>query len=138
MAAVDENFRTKLVALLPADTPIEEGKISQFDGPTRVWFRRASEKTELHLDGSPGLTTTEFDLEVHSIDIDESQKLAALIRVPATRGGLDGFQGTMGDMDVAGVFVADQDDNYQPQVSLNTDEGYFVPALKITVIFDGG
>ncbi len=137
MAAVDENFVVALASVLPNGTVIEESTISEDKAQTRVWFRRADEETELHLDGTEGLTTTEFDVEVHSTDIDEAQELAAAIKAPVARDGLHGFQGTMGDMEVAGVFVSNQDDSYQPK-GLNADDGFFVPALKVKVMFDGG
>lgn len=124
---IDENFYS-LLATLASPYAVEEAKVSEFQGQTRVWFQRSGEKTERHLDGSAGLTTTEFDVEVHSTDISTSQDLA-----DALKAGLDAYYGTMGAQAVDGIFVEDHDDNYVPK-GLMGDAGFFVPALKVTVM----
>ncbi len=74
---IDEDFRTLLAATLPTGVVIEKGKISEEQIPIRVYYQRSQENTDLDLDGTGGLATTVFDVEVAALDDDATVQAMA-------------------------------------------------------------
>jgi len=95
---------------------------------TRIWFARRSEEKELTVSGGDLLTTTNFDLECISTDIDSAIDLADVVKAE-----LHGYQGTFGSGYVGAVFVTDHTDDYEPY-NLSEDEGCHVAALDIEIL----
>ncbi len=92
---IDEDFRTLLVNLLPTNTTIEKGKISSEDVDTRVYMQRTSAEQDLDLDGTGGLITTTFAVEVGTVDEDTSQTMIAQLKSPSlTLAALSGAANT--------------------------------------------
>lgn len=88
---IDEDFRTLLLVLLPADTVVEKGTISDAQPTTRVYFQRATTNVELDLDGTAGIAESVFDVEVASLSDDTAQEMVDQIKQGnATLGVLNG------------------------------------------------
>lgn len=108
--------------------PVQQDVISANDASARVWFQRSEANTELFTDGSPGLTTTTFNAEVATLNIDQTQTEASNIRT-----ALNGYRGWMGLDFVKAVFVLDAADDYIPR-NLMADEGFHVAAFVVQII----
>ena len=73
-----------------------------------VVFRRSGRVEELTLAAEGGLVETQLDVECRGATPDESERLA-----DAVHEALNGYIGTWGQRAIPGVFVEDQDDDYQ-------------------------
>ena len=95
--------------------------------PFAVFFRRGHQHLE-ELDPPLGEEPFQvsFDLECVSLDLGESQDLAAAFR------GLHNYSGVMGSGAVQGIFIEDQDDDYQPRIAAE-DGAVHVAALQIEI-----
>lgn len=135
---IDEAFRAKIVALLPAgytEVPVQKGKISATQPETRIQFDRATEDQETFLDGSTvGLGDVTFDVEIQALSDDDTQAIVAGIKgmQPA---GLNAFRGLVSGIFIHGIFTGDHGDQYQPRL-LSADEGFSVATFQAQVIFD--
>jgi hypothetical protein len=87
---IDEDFRTLLLTLMPAATPIEKGNISMEQLPTRVYYELSGGNREVLQGGALGMQETVFDIEVAAIDEDNTQDLMDRIKNGVVRTTLDG------------------------------------------------
>lgn len=136
MADLAENLRTVIVGStaivaefgsMAAPYAVIQGWEPQEDTLPRIHFARSSFSEEVDLSGDGGLTEQQFDLEVISDDLDESQDIAH-----AARKFLNGKRGTFGTQTVQGVFVEDHNDDYIPK-GVVSEEAYHVAALAVTI-----
>ncbi len=95
----------------------------------RIWYGRGGEENERELDGTSGLITSQWNVEVISDDLDECQDIAA-----AVRGYLDAKRGAFGTQTVLGTLVEEQNDEYTPQ-GVGSEEGFNVAALSVTIYY---
>lgn len=128
---IDGELRTKLLTLVTC--PISQNTIYQGTEPLRVWYIRAGSKTERHMDGSLAYTEIQYDIEVHSTDINETSTTVETIK-----NGLDGTYGNWGAVHVHGCWVEDHNDTYEYQgittESLNAALPLNVAAVKLKII----
>lgn len=123
---IDVSFETFLKTL--TDFPVQQDVISEAITEDRVWFRRSEANTELFLGGQHGLTTTIFDVEVMSLDIDSAQAEGAAIQA-----GLHGYLGTMGSDLVLLAECHDQEDDYLAK-NMGDDTGLHIVAFAAEII----
>jgi hypothetical protein len=76
--------------------------------------------------GDPAFSHT-YAVEVVSDDDTEADDVATLVRA------LDGSSGTFGGRTIQGLFVEEQNDDYEPK-AIGSDEGYHIPALSVEVV----
>lgn len=107
---------------------IQQNTIAETSPSTRIWYQRRGHETELANNGQPLLSETNFDLEVHSLDIDEAQEIAQ-----AVKDALHGYSGLLGNTFALMVEVSDHDDSYIPK-GPDVDEGQHIAALLIRII----
>lgn len=95
--------------------------------PFAVFFRRGHQHTE-ELDPAQGEEPFQvsLDLECASLDLGESQDLADAFRA------LHNYSGPMGSGTVQGIFIEDQDDDYQPRLA-SEDGAVHVAALQLEI-----
>jgi hypothetical protein len=79
----------------------------QFKLPYIV-FRRRGRVEQLTLGGEGGVIETELDVECRAATLDAAEDLADILH-----GLLNGERGTWGARTILGVFVTDQDDEYE-------------------------
>lgn len=133
---LDLDLLAYLNAHVTGPPPIEQNKIAEdYTSTPAIMFVRRPSNQDVFLDGSPGLSETEYDFEIYGIDIDAVNTLAdGLVKPVSSAGLLNGFQGAMGDTEVLAAFVSDQSDDYTPKVDLNTDEGLHVVSFALKII----
>lgn len=73
-----------------------------------IVFRRRGRSEQLALGGEGGLVETELDVECRAATLDGAEDLADILH-----GLLNGYRGTWGSRAILGVFVNDQDDEYE-------------------------
>ena len=136
MASLGEDIRSTIVgstAILAqfagAAKPhaVEQNSYPENAPDPRIYFRRARQETDRYLDGTAGVTESEWDLEVIGTGDDEVLDLAEVMR-----GVLDGHRGAFGGRSVQAVFVEDQDDDYFPR-GIGDEEGFTVAALRLRI-----
>ena len=134
--ALDEDLRTEIIAASTTlGTRVHQNIVPEHQGNTfpRCWFQRISQEDLLAVDGSRiDLKRTEYTVEFISEDIDEAIAAANAVAEHTDQGGLLAKRGTFGAGTVQGVFITDQDDDYQPR-GIGADEGAHVSALAITI-----
>lgn len=135
MAALDENLRTELAAIAAAAAgtavPVEQNKVSEETAKAlRIWYHRSSDDPQTLLSGDATVRETHYDVEVQGPDVAAVETLASAIL--ATTTGLNGKRGTFGADTVLGVFVEDQDDDYE-YGGFDTDEGWHAAALDVQI-----
>lgn len=93
-----------------------------------IYLKRTSFRHERHLEqtGDPAFSHT-FAVEVIAENEEEADELADLIR------GLDGTSGTFGGRTIQGMFVDDQDDDYEP-MQIGSDLGWHKPIFSVEVV----
>lgn len=93
-----------------------------------IYLKRTSFRHERCLGdtGDPAFSHT-FAVEVIAENEEEADELADLIR------GLDGASGTFGGRTIQGMFVEDQDDDYEPK-AIGSDLGWHIPAFSVEVV----
>lgn len=125
---IDADFRAKLVTL--TELPVQEGVIDDGTRPPWVWYRRSAEETDLDLDGTPGLTTTTFDVEVVGPDLGQVQEEAGDIK-----GVMHGFMGLLAPDGTRskGAYAEDHSDEYEPR-SVGAAEGYHMATFSVRII----
>lgn len=124
---IDADFRAKLVTL--TDLPVQEGVVDDGTRPPWVWYRRSAEDTDLDLDGTRGLTTTTFDVEVTGPDLGQVQEEADRIKR-----ALHGFMGLLTPTGARALDVTaeDQSDEYEPR-SVGSAEGYHLATFSVRI-----
>jgi len=133
VADLAENLRTELVQIVGNDVPVEQGKISEeTEADPRVFFQRDSEQADVLIGGGPGLNEAHFSVEIFGTDVAEVQALAEQMRALADDGGLNGKHGFFGLGEVLGVYVTDQDDDYEYR-GMDADEGWHAAALDVQI-----
>jgi hypothetical protein len=129
---IDQDFRTKLLALLAADfedVPVEKGKVSEDKAQPWVYYQRGGGDQDTDLDGTKSsIRETWFDIEVAGLDDDAVQPVA-----DALKDGLNGFRGSMGSSTVLGAFWESHSDDYAPK-HLDADEGFYLATFRAQVI----
>ena len=143
MASLGENFRTftigstSIASLFTAAgaTIADAGRVHQTFSSTahspRIYLRRSNSVQDLALDGSGGLVTSQWDVEVYGQDEDNAIDIA-----DAVKARLDGYRGTFGAGTVQAIFVTDHDDDYEWK-GAGTSTGFYSAALSVQ-IFSGG
>lgn len=132
MADVATNLRSFLLAT-PAITDIVADRVHQSRVPQdspfpHIWFGRTGSEGDQCMDaGSRRPLFQTFALECAATDLDKSQELA-----DAVWDTLSDYRGTFGDMTAQGVFVEDQNDDYEPYYQQG-DEGVFAAYLQIRI-----
>ncbi len=133
MADLAENLRTELVQIVGNDVPVEQGKISEeTEADPRVFYGRVSEQAEVFVGGQGGLGEAHFTVEIFGTDVAEVQDMAGRIRALAGDNGLNGKHGYFGLDEVLGVYVTDQDDDYEYR-GMDADEGWHAAALDVQI-----
>lgn len=136
MSQIAEDIRSYLIAQAGVATlagaRIHQAKAPQgYGGTFAVFFRRQTEnEDELNASLGEAAFREFFDVECVSIDLDESQRLADAIK--AVTHNLEGSFGS-GLGTVQGVFVRDQDDQYEPRIS-DEDGALHVAALDVEIV----
>jgi hypothetical protein len=94
-----------------------------------IWFRRRVTQSALALDSPVGEEAHEyqFDLEVISKSNREAQAIAATVRTACHC-----YRGAFDDSTIQGMFVNDQDDDYQP-MGIGEGTGLLVVAMDLQV-----
>ncbi len=110
--SVAEDFRTYLKAQSTV-TRIVGDKIMQAPAhakvhPPFVVYRRRGRVEEPTLAGEVGFVETNLDVECRGRDLSEAETLA-----DAVHDALNAYRGTWGSRTINGVFVLDQDDDYE-------------------------
>lgn len=130
---IDVDVRTFLIATL-GDYWAEPGFICQGFGAQfrnndhRIWYRRSGYINDLLTSGISQITTTTFDIECLSNDLDEAQSLAATLKE-----ALNGFAGAFGDSTALLCEITDHNDDYQPQGLGDEDEIIEYAALSLSI-----
>lgn len=124
--AIDISLQTYLSSLTL--WPVQQDVISVLDTENRVWFQRTTAVTDVFIDGTPALTTSTFDIEVMSLDIDLVQSAATTIKT-----ALNGFIGMMATDQVLICLVEDQADEYESR-NMGDDSGIHVAAFRANII----
>lgn len=73
-----------------------------------IVFRRRGRNEPLTLGSDGGMVETELDVECRAGTLDGAEDLADIVH-----GLLNGYRGTWGSRTICGVFVNDQDDDYE-------------------------
>lgn len=76
--------------------------------------------------GDPAFSHT-YAVEVIAENPDEADAIADLVRA------LDGTSGTFGGRTIQGIFINDQNDDYEPK-AVGGDLGWHIPALSAEVV----
>lgn len=128
---IDQELRTKIIGVTGIDDVLQN-VVYEGSPDLRIWYIRASSKTDRHMDGSAGFTEIDYDIEIHGGDINEVSDT-----VEALKTGLDGTYGMWGSVHVHGCFIEDHNDDYQyrgiANESLNADEPFNIAAVKLRV-----
>lgn len=106
---------------------MHQGHVPQSSDEAYVWYGRANTDSVRTLDGVSGPLSHTFDVEAISLDVDQVQSLAALIR-----SRLDNYRGAFDDSTVKGIFVEDHNDDYVPH-GIMDDRGWHVSSLSVQV-----
>lgn len=121
--SVAEDFVTFLDAQSTV-TAIVGGRIQQAVADIRlslpyICFRRRGRVENLTTDGVGGMVETQLDVECRGATLDAAEDLADVVNT-----ALNGYRGTWGSRKICGVFVQDQDDDYEflPAGSNNTEK----------------
>lgn len=125
--AVDADFYNKLDSLTTYD--VQQNVVNTDKQTPYVWFQRRSELKDVFLNGSAGLSTIDFDVEVIGEDINAVETEALSLR-----NSLNGFAGLIGTTQVLGCFVNDADDDYISK-TIAADTGVHVIAFEVTLIY---
>ena len=131
MASLGENLRTFLLDDLSI-YDLVAGRVHQNHMPQEsafpaIWFARQAEDRIGAYDGDAGVGRTDFALECLSTSIDTAGTLSK-----AVFDRLNFYRGDFADTTVQGVFVTDQDDNYQLRNDLS-DFGVEISALRVSI-----
>lgn len=132
MTTLAENLRNKFINTSAIQTLIGPRMYQDhpLQGPPRpfIFYRRGAVAHERALDDAQGEMPFwhYFDMELVADRESEAEALVDAVRT------LDGFQGTMGDASINRMFVADQNDDYEP-VYAGGDSGRFVKTLRVEV-----
>ena len=114
---------------------VEQNTLRQEAPDPRIWFQRAGQETEHLLDTTEGLTSSTWDIEVHS-SLDAERFTIA----DAIKARLDGYQGTLGSTSRSAAsvvaFVEDHDDEYIPR-GVASEESLYVAALRAIIMSTG-
>jgi hypothetical protein len=140
---IDEDLRTFMATLVPANTVIEKGWIDQTATPAkRIFYQRSEANHEVDLAGNGLLYETLFDVEVAALEDDATcQTLAQDLKggPDANTHGLNGYRGRMGDANTGTftqyVCTSDHSDSYEPRL-LDADEGYSIASFQVLVIHE--
>lgn len=133
MADTAENLRTYLLSASAVTTfvadRIHQNHVPDDKSDDYIWFRKASQQYEHHLNSAAGEAPRAiyYDVECCSRDLDRSADLADAVR------GLFPYAGTFGDSTTKGAFVNDQDEDYLP-FNDDAEDGLHVQALQIEVM----
>lgn len=73
-----------------------------------VCFRRRGRIEAMTLGSEGGMVETQFDVECRAGTLDQAEDLADAVHT-----ALNGHRGTWGSREICGVFVLDQDDDYE-------------------------
>ena len=139
MSDVSSNFRTFLLAgsgkpesigqrvhgdHVPQDTVPKTGPFKDF-----IWYSRRQAQGMETLDSSAGEVARVFyyDIECVSMVKRNARAIADWVRARCNC-----YRGTYGDSTVQGIFVDDQDADYEPQ-SIGGDRGAFVEIMNVRV-----
>jgi hypothetical protein len=136
---ISENFRTFLLA----DSAIRSkvaGRVHAIKTPQAklvlpptpfIWFRKRSAQTDEQLAPDAGHAATDFAFDVECVATNNEQTAVEVAELVRTRCSC--YRGSFGDTTAKGVFVNDQDDDYEAQ-STGGDDRLAVSALDVRVI----
>lgn len=139
---ITESIRLDFLARDEISNPLGGERIAQNnlrqewanDGTYLVYFRRGTDG-EHTLDSSPGEEPFRqfFDLEIYGTDVAEVDGLADTIKNGSGAfSGYNLYRGNFGQGQVQGIFVSDQNDDYQPRVTFQ-DEGLHAAFVDIQI-----
>lgn len=110
---------------------VEQNKVQEeVSASPAILYAVKKAEQDVFLDGDPGITTIEYDVEVYGTDPDAVDRVTEVARTK-----LNGFQGQMGLTFVLGGFARDQDSDYVSKVQLATDEGFHVSSFVWKAMF---
>lgn len=92
-----------------------------------IYFHRRQTTHSPTLDSAAGEVPQEFAFDVEVVEADSRKPLGELVRTRCNC-----YRGTFGDSTCQGVFVNDQDENYQ-SYNVGGDGGVFVTTLDVQV-----
>lgn len=107
---------------------VHQNQVPQNRKQDYIWLRLASRQPDHCLDDETGAAPRAllYDCECCSSDLDRSVRLSDAVRALAP------YRGSFGDSTVKGVFVNDQDEDYQPVNDMG-DIGIHIQTLQIEV-----
>lgn len=127
---LDIDLQQQIQFLTFGQYPVEQNKIAEdYTTAPAIMFMKRDSNQDLFADGVPGLTYTEYDVEIYGEDIDAVDSVTETLRL-----ALNGFRGQMGLTFVLGSFVSDHADDYTPKIELATDEGLNVQTFALQII----
>lgn len=138
MTDISQNFRTFLLASAAIQAKVGQRihavKVPQETGKPPatpfIWFRKRSASAESLLNPSVGEDPDDVSFDVECVD--RNNELNALDIAGLVRTRANNYSGAFGDKTRSGVFVNDQDDEYEPQ-STGGDDSFTIAALDVRV-----
>jgi hypothetical protein len=131
---IGNNFRKFLKADAALNLKIQdrvyEDHVPQTAARPFIWLRKRSGVSHDELAPAAGTEAKDFAFDVECV-ADNMPQAKLLCELLSSRCNF--YRGTFGEATALGVFVSDQDADYEPQ-SISSDKGLFVEAADIRVV----
>lgn len=132
MADLPTNLRTFLLTQSAitaiVGSQVHQAKVPADRSPSYIWFGRTGSQSLDMVAPAVGLEPDSqfFSVECVSDDVDKTQALGDALRA------ITNYQGTFGDTTVQGLFVDEQNDDYEYR-SISGDEGLHTAAFSLQI-----
>jgi len=134
MTAIGEALKSYIVSSTAVNAVVSgrvhENVIPEVSSRPNIWFGRSSQEQVTCFDGGAGLFKSRFALECIAVTADVAIDLADLVR-----SRLHASSSTTAGVNIRGMLVEDQDDDYMPK-GIGGDVGLHVSALEVLVMYE--
>jgi hypothetical protein len=138
MTDISANFRTFLLADSSITAKVSDRifaiKVPQNKGlpiGPFIWFRKRQALSHDTLDGPAGESPFDFYFDIECVA--KNNEVLALQVAELVRTRCNNYRGSVGDSTALGIFVNDQDDDYEAQ-STGGDDSFCYGALDVRVV----